>query len=248
VALAAGLLLALPAMAGADGGVTAPSYPGNTIQVDAEGPLVAGTAQTVKLSGHAEWGEPTSPTSTLFGVAMYAQDPRVDPACAPSFGGQLQKVINLPGLNASASPTGFVVGDGAIRISPTPPATGQDWSITSPPFVVRRGLEQVLLCAYQRYVTDDVAAFQRTVRVDQPGCSFRPSSVRRGRVARLRCNFTGEVTARLTRRGQRGRTARATVGASGTATLRVGRLAKGRWTARFVSNDVAVGRATLRVR
>lgn len=248
LASTAGLLLTVPAVAGADGGVTAPAYPGNVIQVDADGPIVAGTAQAVRLSGHAEWGEPTSDTTTTFGVSLYAQDPRVDPACAPTFGGQLQKVINLPGLNATASTTGFVVGDGVIRVRPTPPAPGQDWAIESAPFVVRPGVTQVLLCAYQRYVTDDVASFQRTVRVDQPGCVFRPSSVRRGRAARLRCNFTGPVTARLTRKGQRSRTARATIGPEGTATLKVGRLAKGRWTARFVSNDVAVGRATLRVR
>jgi hypothetical protein len=238
----------VPAVAGADGGVTAPSYPGNVIQVDADGPLVAGTVQTVKLSGRAEWGEPTSAGSTTFGVSMYAQDPRIDPTCAQTYSGQLQKAINLPGLNASASPTGFVIGDGGIRISPTPPAPGQDWSTTSPPFVVKLGVEQVLLCAFQRYIIDDVAAFQRTVRVDQPRCTFRPSSVRRGRAARLRCNMTGPVSARLTRKGQRSRTVRTTVGAKGTANLKVGRLAKGRWTARFVSNDVAVGRATLRVR
>ena len=63
----------------------------------------------------------------------------------------------------------------------------------------------MLLCAYQRYIIDDVAGFQLPVRVEQPSCKAASSSVRRGRKLALKCNVSGAITVRF--RGPRSRTA-----------------------------------------
>jgi hypothetical protein len=238
---------AVAAQLASGSGATAPSYPGNTIKVEHAGPLVAGTVQTVKLSGHADWGAATDATTLDYGISMYVQDPEVDQTCSPSYSGQLQKSINLPGLNASTAPTGFVVQDNQ-RIDPAPPAPTLDWSGDSLKFAVRLGARSVLLCVYARYVTDDVASYALQVPVAAPRCRPKATRVRRGRALAVSCNVAGTISVKATRRGARARTLtmRAATG-TGAARLSTRTLAKGSYTLAFSTGGVAVGTARLRV-
>jgi hypothetical protein len=77
------------------GGWTAPAYPGNTLVLEHDGPIVAGTVVRVRMSGHAEWGEPTDQTTGPYSPSLFVQNPDIEPNCAPSYGSQLQMGINL---------------------------------------------------------------------------------------------------------------------------------------------------------
>ncbi len=219
----------------------------NTIKVEAAAPLVASTVQKVKLSGHANWGGATSATTTRFALSMYVQDPDVDASCSPTYSAQLQKSINLPGLNASQAVTGFVVQDNQ-GVVPSPPAPTLDWSGESLPFSVRLGLDRVLLCAYVRYVTDDVASYALQVPVVAPACRPKATKVRRGRSLAIRCNLAGTVKVKASRSGRKARTltVRAAAG-TGAAALSTRTLAKGSYRLSFSSGALSLGTARLRV-
>ena len=242
------LLAALfPATAGAQSGGTAPAYPGNTLTVEATAPVVAGTVMTVRLSGHAEWGEPTDETTIPFDLALYAQDADVHPTCEVSKGDQRSKSINLSGLNASAGISGFVM-DGDIKVNPGPPNPGVDWATDSVPFAIRPGVRNVVFCAYQNYVIDDVAWYGLPVRVDQPSCRLREAAVRRGRRLRLACNVKGRFTLRFARRGGGARTVAVTVGDAGTARVPTARLRPGRYRVTMVVGELGLGVDRVRIR
>lgn len=237
---------AAPAGAAEPGGATAPAYPGNTLKVEAPGGrLVAGSVQTVRLSGRARWNEPGD--TTAYSLSVYVQDSEVSDSCAPWRGEQLQKSINLPGLNATASISGWVV-DESLRVSPDPARQELDWAGDATPFVVRPGVRRVLVCAYQRYVIDDVASYQLPVRIEQPACRLLPGAARRGRALAVRCNVSGPIEARFTRAGQRPRTVRFRVGRSGRATVASRALAAGRWRVGFRSRGLALGGDAIRLR
>jgi hypothetical protein len=182
---------------------TAPSYPGNTIAAafSVDGPIVAATTQTVDLRGHAEFPDPGFPATHT--PSVFLQDAGVDPSCAPTVAQQRQKLINDTLINASAGGSGWVLDETQFAIRPAPPATGADWTTRTQPFTIRAGVSQVLLCSYVRYVTDDVAVQATRWKVEQPLCAPVGRSVRRGRSLVLRCNFSGRVSARLTRGGTR---------------------------------------------
>jgi hypothetical protein len=199
LALAVG---ASPAAAQEPTGWTAPAYPGNTLTIAHDGPIVAGTVVRVRMSGHAEWGEPTDDLTTPFDLYLFVQNPDIEPACAPSYGSQLQMGINID-LNASASISGWVM-EGDLHVNPAAPASGIDWAGDSVPFAVKPGLDRVLLCGFQRYIIDDVAGFQLPVRVEQPRCRAKRSAIRRKRGLALECNVSGPATVRF--RGPRSRT------------------------------------------
>jgi hypothetical protein len=223
----------------APGGWTAPAYPGNTLTVTHDGPIVAGTVARVQLSGHAEWGEPTDETTTPYDLSLFVQDAAVEPACAGSYGSQLQMGINVD-LNATTSISGWAM-QGDLHINPAPPATGIDWSGESLPFVVEPGVENVLLCGFQRYVIDDAAGFQLPVRIAQPSCRARRSTVRRGRPLALRCNVSGAVTVRF--RGARSRTLRTRLSTeNGTGTIPTRRLRPGRYRVTVTAGELRLGR------
>lgn len=241
------LALLAPATAGAQTGGTAPLYPGNTLKLEATGPWVAGTPVKVKMSGHADWGEPTSAGTVSHSLSLYVQDPAVDPSCSPSYGQQLQKSINLP-LNATTSISGFVMQD-ALRISPSPPASGIDWATDqTTPFAVKLGLDTVLLCGYQRYVTDDVAWFQLPMKVEQPSCRATRSSVRKGTALRLKCNVSGKVSVRF--KGSRSKTVSGTLSTKdGSGKISTRSVRTGRYRVTVTSNGVKLGKTfALRVR
>jgi hypothetical protein len=244
--LAALFLAATPAVAQQPGGGTAPAYPGNTLELRHPGPIVAGTVVTVRLSGHAEWNEATGPETIPFTLSMYAQDADVDGACSPSYGQQLTKSINLPGLNASASITGFVLSDD-FTINPSPPSTGIDWAIDSVPFAIRPGIERVLLCGYQRYVIDDVAWFQLPVRIAQPACRALRGSVTRPARLRLRCNVSGRATVILRRAGKARVVSTRISSRDGGATVPTRRLGRGTYSVSVRIGQLALG-GSFRVR
>jgi hypothetical protein len=218
--LLAALALPAPAAAQEAGGWTAPSYPGNTLTIEHDGPIVAGTVITVEMSGHAEWNRPpTDEFTTPYDLWLFAQNPDVVPQCEGSYSRQLSAGINVD-LSASASISGWVM-EGDLNINPAPPASGIDWSGESVPFSIKPGLDRVLLCGYQRYIIDDVAGFQLPVEVEQPSCKPASSTVRRGRKLTLKCNVSGAATLRF--RGPRSRTAKAKVSSkdgSGTVSTR----------------------------
>jgi hypothetical protein len=228
------------------GGATAPSYPGNTLKVEVPGGrLIAGSVQTVKLSGHARWNEPGDTIG--YTLSVYVQDADVSDSCATWHGEQLQKSINLGGLNATGSISGWVVDD-SLQINPDPARQELDWSGDATPFSVRPGVRRVVVCAYQRYVIDDVASYQLPVRIEQPACRLLPGAARRGRPIAARCNVSGLIEARFSRAGQRARTVRFRVGRSGRATVVSRTLAAGRWRVAFRSRDVPLGRDAIRLR
>jgi hypothetical protein len=200
VLTAASLLAGGSAAAQQPVGGTAPAYPGNTLKLEHPSPIVAGTVVRVKLSGHAEWNEPTDVSTIPYTVSMYLQNADVDGVCSPSYGGQLSKSINLP-LNASLGITGWVLSDD-VTINPAIPSSGIDWSIESVPFAVRPGVSSALLCGYQRYIIDDVAWFQLPVRVVAQACRAVRRTVTRPRKLRVRCNVSGRLTLRLRRAGR----------------------------------------------
>jgi hypothetical protein len=238
---------AAPASAQEPRGLTAPSYPGNTLTLAHDGPIVAGTVVRVKMSGHAEWNRPpTDEFTTPYDLYLFVQNPEVEPECAPWYGRQLQMGINID-LNATTSISGWVM-EGVLHINPKPPASGVDWAGESVPFSVKPGLERVLLCAYQRYVTDDVASYQLPVRVEQPRCRPARRTVKRGRELALKCNVSGPITVRF--RGPSSRTAQGRLSTEdGTGTVSTRRLKRGRYRVSVASRDLRLGPSfKLRVR
>jgi hypothetical protein len=239
--LAAGCLLGAGAAAAQQPiGGTAPAYPGNTLKLEHASPIVAGTVVRVKLSGHAEWNEPTDVSTIPYTVSMYVQNAGVDGACSASYGQQLTKSINLP-LNAGLGISGWVVSDD-ITINPAIPGSGIDWSTPSVPFAVRPGVSRVLLCGYQRYIIDDVAWFQLPVRVVAPACRAVRRSVTRPGKLRLRCNVSGRLTLRL-RRGGRTRTLPVRISPQdGRGAIATRRLARGSYRVTVLAGSSRLGR------
>jgi hypothetical protein len=242
-AVASGLLLAAgagPAAAQEPSGWTAPAYPGDTLTMTHDGPIVAGTVVRVQMSGHAEWGGPTDESTTGYDLYVYAQNPDVEPACAPSYGSQLQMGINLD-LSASNSISGWVM-EADLHVNPTPPASGTDWSGESVPFSIKPGLDRVLLCGFERYIIDDVAGFQLPVKVEQPSCRAKRKTVRRGRKLPLDCNVSGPVTVRF--RGARSRNASTRLSAEdGSGAVSTRGLRRGRYRVTVWAGELKLGAA-----
>jgi hypothetical protein len=235
---------AAPAAAQEPGGWTAPSYPGNTLTMSQQGTIVAGTVVRVNMAGHAEWGVPTDETTGHYDLSLFVQNAAIEPACGGSYGTQLQMGINID-LNATTSISGWAM-QGDIDLVPAPPATGVDWTAESLPFVIKPGLDRVLLCGFQRYVIDDVAGFQLPVSVEQPACRAQRSAVRRGRKLRLRCNVSGAVTVQF--RGARKRDVPAELSTKdGSGSVSTRRLARGRYRVTVWAGELRLGR-TFRVR
>ena len=204
--------------------------------------------QRVRLSGHAEWKGPTDAQTIPYELYLFVQDAAQDRTCADGYGAQLQRSINLPGLNASTGSSGFVMS-GDEQIPAAPPASGRDWSKQSLPFSVRRGVREVLLCAYQRSVIDPVAAFALAVKVVPPSCAVGTRSVRQGNRLAVDCNVSGALQVKFARAG-RVRTVETRLSTrSGAGAVRTGSLPPGRYTVRFVSGAVRLaGTTTVRVR
>ncbi|MEV4423515.1 hypothetical protein AB0L40_26630 [Patulibacter sp. NPDC049589] len=242
------VLAAAPAASAADStGTTSPSYPGNTLKIEAPDAVVGGSiVPGVTLSGVATWNEnPTTDTTTPYAFSLYVQDPSVDPSCSPTYGEQLQKSINV-NPNGTNGGSGFVLQDG-LQIAPPAPANVATHSAVTPPFVVKATLKRVLLCAYQRYVTDAVATASVSIPVERASCRLRAGSVRRGSALRVRCNVKGALQVRLTRAGKT-RTLKGTVPSSGRKNLSSRSLAKGLYSARFTIAGQPVGSQKLRIR
>jgi hypothetical protein len=107
IALATVLFAFAASPAGAQSGTggTAPAYPGNTLALAQIAPIVAGTTTKVRLSGHAQWNEPTDDLTIPYTLSIYVQNADVDPRAEPSKGAQLQKAINVATLGASETIT-----------------------------------------------------------------------------------------------------------------------------------------------
>lgn len=252
VAVALLLLLAGAAPAAAElrsgEGTTAPGHPGTTLKLTRDEPFVAQTVQKIKLSGHAEWPAATDAQTLPYELYLFAQDAAKGRTCEDAYGAQLQKAINLPGVNASTAESGFVMA-GEREIAPAIPATGVNWSLPSVPFSIRRGVGEVLLCGYQRLNRDPVAAFALAVDVVPPACAVGTHSVRRGNRLALDCNVSGALQVRFERNG-RVRTVTTWLGArSGAGAVKTRSLRPGRYTVRFVSGKLRLaGTTTVRVR
>jgi hypothetical protein len=243
------MVAAPPAHAQSGTGGTAPAYPGNALALEQIAPIVAGTTTKVKLSGHAQWNEPTDDLTIPYTLSIYVENADVDPRCEQSKGSQLQKAINIPTLGASETITDFVLDDD-FSVRPSPPNPGIDWSIDSLPFVVTPGVTHVLLCGYQRYITDDVAWYQLPVTVSQPTCSLARAVVRRGRAISIACNFTGSVNVRF-RRGSRARAKAIKLGGTGKGRVSTASLSPGRYSVSMTSGRLRVRvakRTVVRVR
>ncbi len=226
--------------------LTAEAYPGNTLKITVDEPLVAGTIARVKLSGHAHWKDANDTFLSGYGLWLYVQDAEADAECEPWYGPQLQKSINVA-VNATAGSSGWVMG-GEQEIQRDPASLDVDWGTDSAPFSVRRGVRRVLLCAYQRYVIDDVASYQLPVAVRQPSCRAVPSTVRRGRKLQLRCNVSGRAKVRF--RGPASRTLSTKLsGKDGRGSVSTRRLKPGRYRVTVHAGDQQLGgRFTVRVR
>jgi hypothetical protein len=234
----AGLSVVLAAPARAQTGATAPAYPSNTITLTAPGPIVAATAVKVKWTGHADWKAATDATTIPYDLALFVQNADVLAHCAPTYGRQLQNSINL-NLNASSSPTGFVV-DGTQHVAPNPPNQGLDWSGDSLAFALKPGSSHVVLCGYQRFIIDDVAYYELPVKVEQPTCKPTHATIRRGAKLPLECNVKGSATVVFT--GAEKRTVKVTISTTGDAKVSTGSLKAGRYHVTVVSNGVQLGK------
>lgn len=235
---------AAPAAAQEPGGGTAPAYPGNTLELEQTGTIVTGTVAKVKMSGHAEWGEPTDEFTQSYSLSMYLRNADVLPTCAVSYGQQLQNGINID-LSASASISGWIMQDD-LSINASPPATGIDWSGESLPFSIKPGLDNVMLCAYQRYIIDDAAWYQLPLKVAQPRCRARKRTVTRGRRLGLKCNVSGAVTVRF--RGRVSRTATTKLSTKdGSGSVSTRRLRPGRYRVTVTAGEMQLG-GSFRVR
>lgn len=170
--LCAAVAAAPPAEADGGTGGTAPSYLGNTLIVETTAPVVANQVMTVRMSGHADWGGPAGVAASDYSLSLYVQNAALDPHCAHSYGSQLQKTINLP-VNASVGVSGWVVHDN-LYVKPSPPSQTLDWAGETVPFAIRPGIPNVVLCAFQRYVIDDVAWYELPLTVAQPGAETPP--------------------------------------------------------------------------
>jgi hypothetical protein len=227
--------------------LTAPAYAGNTLNLSHDGPIVAGTIARVNISGHADWGAPTDDLTTPYDLYMFVQNAESGLECAPWYGEQLQASINL-GLSASSSISGWVM-QGDLAISPAPPASGIDWSGETVPFSIKPGLgSKVLLCAYQRYIIDDVATYQLPVRVEQPRCAPKAHAIRRGAKLVLRCNLSGPIRVRF--RGPTSRTVKGKVDKkTGLARVPTGGLRPGSYKVDATVGELGAGSGMkLRVR
>lgn len=243
-------LLAGASVASAQGprGLTSPSYPGNTIVVKRDNPIVAGTVVRVQLSGHAHWNDPPGgPFDSGYGLWMYVQDAAVDPGCEPWFDGQLQKGINIP-INATTASSGWVMqGELEVQRDSDASTSDVDWATRSTPFVVRPGVHKILLCAYQRFIIDDVASYQLPVRVNQPSCRPKRRTVRR--TLRLDCNVSGRVKVRFSGRGTRRVVPARLSPKNGNGKASTRRLRPGRYRVTVRAGKMKLGRAfTIRVR
>lgn len=242
------LLLSTAATAAAQAprALTAPAYPGNTLQVTRADPIVAGTVVRVTLSGHAHWKDLDDPFQSGFGLWLYVQDADVDANCEPWYGGQLQKAINIA-VNATTAISGFVMS-GEQEVTRDPSTQDVDWSTESAPFAVRPGVRRILVCAYQRYVIDDVASYQLALPVAQPACRPARSTVRRGQRLRLECNVSGRVVVRF--RGAHSHTLAGRLStADGSGSVATRGLRPGRYRVTVQAGDQVLGRAfTVRVR
>jgi hypothetical protein len=243
-------LLGGASAAHADGpgvGQTAPLYPGNTLQISVPEPVVAGVPTQVNFTGTANWGEATSATTTSYSLYMYVMDSSVTDVCEASYSSQLQKSINLPGLNGSMSVTGFVVSD--INLGAEPPSPTRDYTIASTPFVVKPGLSKVSLCAYQRFITDDVAVYALDVPVAQPNCKPATSSVRRGGQLGLKCNVSGVAQLKFSRSGGGGKTVTTNLSTKdGSGAVSTKGLKAGRYSVSASSKGVSLGRFSVTVK
>ena len=182
-----------------------------------------------------------TPATIGYSLSLYVQNADVDPNCAISYSAQLQKAINLSGLNASTAISGFVVSDNQ-SVSPTPPALGLDWSGDSLPFAVKPGLDNVILCAYQRYIIDDVAWYQLPIKVEQPSCKAERSTVRRGSRLRLKCNVSGP--AKVVFSGPRKRTVSVKISPKdGRASVPTGSLRAGRYRVAVTTGELSLARS-----
>jgi hypothetical protein len=242
-ALGAALALLIgagPASGQEAGGWTAPAYPGNTMTMEHDGPIVAGTVARVKMSGHAEWNRPpTDEFTTAYDLYLYVQNPDVVPDCAGSYGAQLQMGINLD-FSGSSSISGWVM-EADLHVNPAPPASGVDWSGESVPFSVRPGLDRVLLCGFQRYIIDDVAGFQLPVEVEQPRCRPARATVKRGRRLALKCNVSGAASVRF--RGPRSRTVTTRLSTKeGSGAVATRGLKRGRYRVTVWSGETKLGK------
>jgi hypothetical protein len=85
-----------------------------------------------------------------------------------------------------------------MSLEPPPGMTAMDWAGDSLPFSVKLGVRRVLLCAYQRFIVDDVASYALSEPVEQPRCTVARRAVRPGRTLRVKCNVSGEMRARFT--------------------------------------------------
>ncbi|WP_026909765.1 hypothetical protein [Patulibacter minatonensis] len=243
-------LAASPAAGAAEGpGATSPFYPGNELHVDAPDTVVGGSVLTdVGVEGVATWNEnPTTSTTTSYTFSLYVQDPTVSATCGASYGAQLQQSINLGSrLKGTTAFSGFVAQD-SIRLGPAVPANQATYAEKTAPFVVRPDLKKVLLCAYQRSVTDDVATASRTVAVEPAACRLKSSSVRRGRALEVRCNVKGPLQVKLRRAGKT-RTLKGTIPSTGRKSLSSRSLAKGSYSASYAINGQKLGSQKVRIR
>lgn len=235
-----------PAAAQQPRALTAEAYPGNTLKIATDGPIVAGTVTRVQLSGHAQWKDPNDTFLSGYGLWLYVQDAEVDPGCEPWYGPQLQKAINV-GVNATTAGSGFAMS-GEQEVKRDPSTLEVDWKTDSAPFSVRPGVRRILLCAYQRYVIDDVASYQLPVSVQQPRCRPVRRTVRRGSKLRLRCNVSGRATVRFS--GSRSRTVSTRLStANGNGTVSTRNLRAGRYRVTVRAGKQRLGQPfTLRVR
>ncbi len=208
-------------------------------------PLVAGTVVKVHFSGQATWTQTQFNFTPLpYTLSLFVQNADVLSQCASSYSAELQDAINV-NMNASESITGFVMND-SIDIGPPAAPGSEPRTADSLPFGIKPGLPHVLLCAYTRYVSDDVA-------YDSLRCTWSNRHAGSGpvRQARAQCEVAlrlqRSTDAGFTRPGHRAIVLSATLDQHGHATLQTHALSPGSYRITMSSNGLVLPQRRLQV-
>ena len=230
-------------------GTTAPAYPGNALELTRAGPFVAQTVQRVRFGGHAEWKAPTDAQTIPYELYLYVQDAAKSDTCADGYGAQLQKAINLPGLNGVDRQLGVRDGgrhrDRAGRPRDRAGLVGAVAAVLGPARRARGAAVRVPALDPRR------GRGLRAGRRGRPAGVPRRHAVGAGAATGSRSTATSAARCRCgSRAAGASRTVRTRLSTrSGDGAVRTGSLPRGRYTVRFVAGAVRLAGATrVRVR
>lgn len=123
-----------------------PAYPGSTLSLALQGASVEDGVTTIVASGAN-----TDYDSGTYSLSMYAKDPRRDPTCSPTQGGEYQTFLNN-------YPHNYAIAAGEME------SYGAG-SFTIPIKATFEDAGPLLVCAYTNYIAETAVAAQLRIEV-----------------------------------------------------------------------------------